>query len=101
MRLLFTITIPVEPFATHAKAGTAGQKLGAIIAATKPESIYFTGSGSGRGAVVVYNAADKYDIPALAEPWLLGFNATIDYNIAITPEELSKADLDGLVKKWA
>jgi len=100
MRILFTITIPVEPFNTLARAGTVGEKFGAILEATKPESIYFTGNGSGRGAIVVYNAEDGSQIPALAEPWFLTLNAHIEYGVAITPEELMKSGLEELVQKW-
>jgi hypothetical protein len=101
MRILFRITIPVEPFNTLARAGVVAQKMGAILEATKPESIYFTGSGSGRGAVVVYNAEDGSRIPALVEPWILTLNAQIEYSVAITPDELMRSGLDELVRKWA
>jgi hypothetical protein len=101
MRLLFKITFPVEPFNALARAGSVGQKVGAILEATKPESIYFTGNGSGRGAVVVYNAEDGSQLPALAEPWFLTFDAQIEYSVAITPEELGRSGLDELVQKWA
>jgi hypothetical protein len=100
MKLLFTITLPVEPFNSLARAGVVGQKIGAIIEDTKPESIYFTGNGSGRGAVAVYEAEDGFQIPAFAEPWFLTFNAHIEYSIAITPEELGRAGLEELIKKW-
>ncbi|HVC79808.1 MAG TPA: panthothenate synthetase [Chloroflexota bacterium] len=101
MRILFTITIPVEPFNTLARAGVVAQKMGAILEATKPESIYFTGNGSGRGAVVVHNIEDGSQVPALGEPWLLTFNAQIEYSVAITPDELMRSGLDELVRKWA
>ena len=44
MKVLFKITFPVARFNELARQGTAGQKLGAILDATKPESIYFTSS---------------------------------------------------------
>ncbi|MGH2347056.1 MAG: panthothenate synthetase, partial [Chloroflexota bacterium] len=89
MRILFRITIPVEPFNTLARAGVVAQKMGAILEATKPESIYFTGgNGSGRDAVVVHNVEDGSRIPALVEPWFLTLNAKVEYSVAITPEEL-------------
>ncbi|MGI8827247.1 MAG: panthothenate synthetase [Chloroflexota bacterium] len=100
MKLLFTITFPTESFNTLVRAGDVGQKIGAIIEATKPESIYFTGNGSGRGAVAVYDVADGSQVPAAGEPWMLTFNAQIEYEMLITPEELGKSGLDELVKKW-
>jgi hypothetical protein len=41
------------------------------------------------------------DIPRLAEPWFLSFNAEVEFRIAMTPEDLAHADLDALGKKWA
>lgn len=77
-----------------------GRKIGAILEATRPESIYFTGNDSGRGAIAVYHAEDGSQIPALGEPWLLALNAQIDYSVAITPEELVRSGLDDLVRTW-
>ncbi len=101
MRLLFKIKFPVETFNSLARAGVVGQKIGAIIEATKPESIYFTGTSFGRGAVAVYDLEDGSQIPAVAEPWTLTLNAQIEYDVAMTPEELGKSGLDEVVKKWA
>ncbi len=105
MKLLFKITFPVEQFNALARTGVVGQKVGAIIEATKPESIYFTGNdftgnNSGRGAVAVYEVQDGSQIPAISEPWFLTFNARIQYDILITPEELGKSGLDELIQKW-
>jgi|SRR5579884_1147718 len=100
MRLLFKITIPVEPFNTLAREGLVEQKFGEILEATKPESIYFTGNNSGRGAIAVYNAEDGSQIPALAEPWFLTLNAQIEYSVAIAPDELMRSNLRELVQKW-
>jgi hypothetical protein len=61
----------------------------------------FTGNGSDRRAIVVYEVKDGSQLPALGEPWFLTFNAQIEYDLAITPEELGKAGLDELIKKWA
>ncbi len=88
MRLLFKMKFPVETVNSLARAGVVGQKVGAIVEATKPERIYFTGNGSGRGAVAVYDLEDGSQIPVVAEPWMLTLNAQIAYDAAMTPEEL-------------
>lgn len=100
MRMLLTITIPVEPFNTLARDGVVAHKMGAILEATKPESIYFTGNDSGRGAIAVYDIADGSELPAVAEPWFLTLNAKIEYGAAITPEELMRSGLDDIVRTW-
>jgi hypothetical protein len=40
------------------------------------------------------------DVPAVAEPFFLTFNAEIRVRIAMTPEDLGKANLETLGKAW-
>jgi hypothetical protein len=40
-------------------------------------------------------------VPVLAEPFFLNFNAECQLRICMSPEDLAKADLDGLVKRWS
>jgi hypothetical protein len=101
MRFLLKINIPNEPFNTLVREGTAGQKIGNILEETKPESIYFSEQDGQRGAIAVYNIENNSDVPAISEPWFLSFNASVQFNVAMTPEDLGKAGLDALGKKWA
>jgi hypothetical protein len=101
MRMMFKISLPVETFNQLALEGTVGQKIGMILEETKPESIYFTGNRYGRGAIAVFELQDGSEIPSVAEPWFLIFNAEIEYGPAITPEELMKAGLEEIVSKWS
>lgn len=101
MRVILDITIPNEPFNTLVRKGEAGKKLGAILDVLKPEAIYFTSQDGKRGAVAIVDIADASQIPAIAEPWFLTFNAEFRERIAMTPEDLKKAGLDALGKKWA
>jgi hypothetical protein len=45
---------------------------------------------------------DPSQIPALAEPWFLAFNATIEAQPAMVAEDLAKAgpDIERAVKKY-
>jgi hypothetical protein len=72
----------------------------AILEATKPEAAYFTEREGYRGAVLIVGASGPSDIPRLAEPWFLTLNATVEFRIAMTPEDLGSADLESLGKKW-
>jgi hypothetical protein len=101
MRMLLDITIPHEPFNSLIRKGEAGKKLGAILEALKPEAIYFSEHEGKRGAVAIINMADPSQIPAIAEPWFLTFNADVKFRIAMTPEDLKKSGLDEVGKKWA
>ena len=101
MRILLNISIPHEEFNATVRDGTAGKKLWKILDKTKPEAIYFTGHKGKRGAVMVAELADASKIPSLAEPWFLTFNADVDFQIAMTPQDLENAGLDKLGEKWA
>jgi hypothetical protein len=41
---------------------------------------------------------DASDIPKMAEPWFLMFNATVEFQPVMTPEDLVKAGLEELGK---
>jgi hypothetical protein len=101
MRVLMLLQFPIEPFNTAAKNGTVGAKMRQILDATKPEAAYFTERDGRRGGILVVNMDKASDIPRLAEPWFLSFNAEVEFRIAMTPEDLAHADLDALGKKWA
>ena len=101
MRIMLNVKMPHEPFNTAVRDGTAGPKLQRILASLKPEAVYFTEQNGGRGAVLIVDMADPSKIPALAEPWFLTFNATVEFRVVMTPEDLQKAGLDKLGKEWS
>ena len=72
-----------------------------ILAETKPEAVYFTEYDGRRGAIMIVDVADPSKVPALAEPWFLSFNADVTFHIVMSPEDLGRAGLDALGKKWA
>ena len=82
------------------KDGTAGSKLNRILEATKPEAVYFTEQNGQRGAVLIVDLPDASKLPALVEPWMLIFQADIKLRLAMTPDDLKRAGLDELGKKW-
>ena len=100
MRLLMNVVLPHEPFNTAVRNGSAGETIGRILEANKPEAVYFTEQDGHRGATLVVNVGDSSEIPALAEPWFLNFNADCKFRIAMTAEDLQRAGLQELGKKW-
>lgn len=101
MRMLMHVQFPLEPFNTAVRDGSAGQKMRKILEVIKPEAAYFSEHDGRRGGVLVVNVNSASDVPVLAEPWFLTFNAEVKFRIAMTPEDLTRADLEGLGKKWA
>jgi hypothetical protein len=100
MRMLMQIKIPVEPFNTAVRDGSAGKKMQRIMEAIKPEAAYFSEQDGCRGGVLIVDMKDASDIPRLAEPWFLTFNASVEFRVAMTPEDLGRARLDELGKTW-
>ena len=101
MRILMNVRIPHEPFNTLVKEGRAGKIIQKIIKELKPEFIYFTEQGGTRGAVAIVSINDSSQIPSFSEPFFLNFNADCEFRIAMSPEDLGKAGLDELGKKWS
>jgi len=101
MRIMMKVGIPHEPFNTLVKAGSAGAKMSKVLAAMKPEAVYFTEFDGTRGAILIVDMADPSKVPALAEPWFLTFNATVEFRIIMSPDDLKKAGLDEIGQKWA
>lgn len=100
MRFLMKVTMPLEPFNSYVKDGSIGAKMGKVMGALKPEAAYFTALSGTRGAILIVNMDNTAQIPALAEPWFLLFNANVEVHPAMTAEDLANAGLEGLGKKW-
>ena len=101
MRMLLQVKIPHDRFNAAVRDGTAGSKLNRILEDTKPEAVYFTERDGQRGAVMIVELADASKIPAFAEPWFLTFDADVEFQPVMSPEELKRAGLDALGKKWS
>ena len=101
MRVLLTVTLPLEPFNTAVRNGTAGEILNRILEDSKPEAVYFTELDGNRTAILVINLERASQIPAFAEPWFLSFNDNCQFRTVMSPEDLAQTGLDELGKKWA
>ncbi len=100
MRFLMKVSLPHEAFNAAVRNGTAGQIMQQILEDTKPEAVYFTEMDGKRGGIFIVNIDDMSQIPALAEPWFLKFNGNVEFHIVMSPEDLGKAGLEELGKKW-
>jgi len=100
MKMLVNITFPIEPFNSMVRNGSAGDILGRVLEDVKPESIFFTELDGHRGAVMTVDVSDASAIPSIVEPWFLSFEANCEFKIAMTPDDLMKADLAKLGEKY-
>ena len=101
MKMLLTVEFPIEPFNSLVRSGKVGEILGRILETIKPEMAYFTEQDGNRGGIFVVNVKDPSDVPVFAEPFFLQLNASCRYRILMSPEDLQKANLGDLGKKWA
>src|SRR5262252_635904 len=103
MRFLVKVNIPVESGNAAAKLGKLGSTIQSILADLKPESVYFTDDNGQRTAYLFLEMQDASQIPAIAEPWLLAFNAAIEIHPVMVPEDLMKAvgAIEAAVKKYS
>jgi len=67
----------------------------------RPKLFIFTEYDGERGAILIININDPSEVPKFAEPWFLSFNADVQFHIAMNPEELGRAGLEKLGKKWS
>jgi hypothetical protein len=92
MRMLLRVSIPVEAGNATAKAGTMGSTIEKILGDLKPEAAYFFADDNGnRSGSIVFDLQDTSQIPAVAEPWFLAFNAKVSLRPVMTPQDLAKA----------
>ncbi|MGA2935504.1 MAG: panthothenate synthetase [Syntrophobacteraceae bacterium] len=101
MRMLLNVKFPHDEFNKAVRDGAVSQKIRRILEDIKPEVVYFTEQNGQRGAILVINLVDPSQIPAFAEPWFLTFKADVKFQVAMTPEDLEKAGLEGLGKKYS
>lgn len=100
MKMLMHVRFPIGPFNAAVRDGSAGQKIQRILEAIKPEAAYFTAERGRRGGTLVVDVSDPSDIPALAEPFFLTFDADVDLIPCMTPEDLARGGLDALGADW-
>lgn len=101
MRMLVHVKIPHQEFNAALKAGSVEKIINSVLEETKPEAVYFTEYEGRRGAIMIVDVPTPSNVPSIAEPWFLAFNADVSFHIVMTPDDLGRAGLGELAKKWA
>jgi hypothetical protein len=92
MRMMMQIAIPVEAGNEAARTGGFGQPFQKILESLKPEAAYFTTGASGeRGGYIFFDLKETSQIPAIAEPFFLAYNARVTFTPVMNAEDLAKA----------
>lgn len=100
MRFLVKASMPVDAGNKAIREGKLGPRMQAVLADIKPEAAYFMEERGRRTALLVVNIQDASEIPRIAEPFFLSLNAEVRFHPVMTAEDLGKAGLDDLAKKW-
>ena len=103
MRVLLKVEFDLEAGNAAIRNGTLPKTIQSILDEQKPEAVYFLASNGKRTALIVVDLKDPSQIPALAEPWFLALNASIEIQPVMTPADLAKAGpaIEAAVKKYA
>ncbi len=102
MRVMLKAIFPVEAANHSITSGSLQNTLQQILAELKPEAAYFVAEEGQRGGFLILNIHDPSEIPAIAEPFFLAFNAKVTVTPVMTPEDLAKAGpaIERAVKKY-
>lgn len=100
MKMLLTVEFPLEPFNSLVRSGKVGGIVGHILETIKPETAYFSELDGKRGGIFVVDVKSPSDVPFFAEPFFLNFQASCKFRILMSPEDLQKAGLEELGRKW-
>lgn len=91
MRMMMKVSIPVEKGNEAARKGSLGSTIQKILADIKPEAAYFAEDNGQRTGYVFFDMKDASELPKVAEPWFLAFNATLTVRPAMNPQDLANA----------
>lgn len=72
-------------------SGKAPATIEAILKELKPEAAYFIAENGMRTSVLFLDIENPSQLPAIAEPWFLAFNAKVDVTPCMKIEDLKEA----------
>src|SRR3954452_4728378 len=90
MRLLLEISFTIEA-GNRAARENGFAAIRDILAEQKPEAVWFLTRNGLRTGMLIINVNDASQIAAIAEPWFLAFDASVQVTPVMLPEDLDRA----------
>ncbi|GAC1381832.1 MAG: hypothetical protein NVSMB4_10280 [Acidimicrobiales bacterium] len=88
MRMLLKMQMDVEAGNRAIKDGSLAETLNRVMEQIQPEAAYFTSMDGKRTALIFFDLKEPSQIPAVAEPFFMGMNASIDLTPAMTADDV-------------
>jgi hypothetical protein len=91
MRMMMKVGFPTDKANEAFRNGTFMKTMESFLASMKPEAVYFAEDNGERTGYIIFDMQDSSQLPAVAEPMFLAFNAKITVRPVMTPADLAQA----------